>query len=45
LKAHGIPVDAHIFAHGKHGSGLATGEPEEGAWPTMFGQWLTEHAF
>jgi acetyl esterase/lipase len=45
LKAHGIPVDAHIFAHGKHGSGLATDEPEESAWPTMFGQWLAEQHF
>lgn len=45
LKAHGIPVDAHIFAHGKHGSGLAADEPEESAWPTMFGQWLTEQRF
>ena len=45
LKAHGIPVDAHIFAHGKHGSGLATDEPEESAWPTMFRQWLIEQSF
>jgi acetyl esterase/lipase len=45
LKAHGIPVDAHLFAHGKHGSGLATDEPEESAWPTMFGQWLVEQRF
>jgi acetyl esterase/lipase len=45
LKAHGIPVDAHIFAHGKHGSGLATDEPEESVWPIMFGQWLAEQRF
>jgi acetyl esterase/lipase len=45
LKAHGIPIDAHIFAHGKHGSGLATDEPEESVWPTMFGQWLTDQRF
>ena len=45
LKAHGVPVDAHIFAHGKHGSGLATDEPEESAWPTMFRQWLIEQSF
>jgi acetyl esterase/lipase len=41
LKEHGIPTDAHIFAHGKHGAGLATDEPEESVWPTMFGRWLT----
>jgi acetyl esterase/lipase len=45
LKAQGIPVDAHIFAHGKHGSGLATDEPEESAWPTIFGLWLAEQRF
>jgi acetyl esterase/lipase len=45
LKTHGIPIDAHIFAHGKHGSGLATDEAEESVWPTMFGQWLTDQRF
>jgi acetyl esterase/lipase len=45
LKERGIPVDAHLFAHGKHGSGLAIDEPGESAWPTMFGQWLVEQRF
>jgi acetyl esterase/lipase len=45
LRVRGIPTDAHLFAHGKHGSGLAVDEPEESAWPTMFGQWLVEQHF
>jgi acetyl esterase/lipase len=45
LKEHGIPTDAHIFAHGKHGAGLATDEPEERVWPTLFGRWLDQQGF
>ena len=45
LKSHGIPTDAHIFDHGKHGAGLATEEPEESAWPAMFGRWLAAQHF
>ncbi len=36
----GIPVEAHFFAHGEHGAGLAVGVPEEEAWPGLFRQWL-----
>lgn len=45
LKAQGIPVEAHLFEHGKHGAGLATGIPEESAWPQMFQSWLIEQHF
>jgi len=45
LRSRGIPTDAHIFAHGKHGAGLATEEPEESIWPTLFGHWLVEQHF
>lgn len=45
LRSHGVPTEAHIFAHGKHGAGLATDEPEESVWPTMFGHWLAEQHF
>jgi len=45
LRARGIPTDAHLFKHGKHGDGLATDEPEESAWPGMFGLWLEEQRF
>jgi acetyl esterase/lipase len=45
LKTHGVPTDAHLFAHGKHGVGLATDEPEEHVWPELFGQWLAQQRF
>jgi len=45
LHAAGKPVDAHLFAHGEHGDGLAVGVPEEDAWPDMFGKWLVKVGF
>jgi len=45
LHAQGIPVDAHLFAHGEHGAGLAEGIPEESAWPEMFHHWLAQQRF
>jgi acetyl esterase/lipase len=45
LQAANIPVEAHLFAHGIHGAGLATDIPEEQAWPALFRQWLLSHAF
>lgn len=45
LHAQGIPVDAHLFAHGEHGAGLAEGIPEESAWPKMFHHWLVQQRF
>ena len=45
LKTKDIPVDAHLFAHGEHGAGLAVGVSEESAWPEMFRQWLVEQRF
>jgi len=40
LRAAGVPSDVHLFAHGVHGAGLATGIPDEEAWPNMFHDWL-----
>lgn len=45
LRAQGVPVDAHLFAHGEHGAGLAEGIPEESGWPEMFHHWLVEQRF
>ena len=39
LKA-GAPVEAHIFAHGAHGSGLGKGDPSLGQWPQLLETWL-----
>jgi acetyl esterase/lipase len=43
LKEAGIPIEAHLFRHGQHGAGLATGIAEEEAWPEMFRKWLATH--
>ena len=45
LKAQAIPVEAHLFAHGEHGAGLAIGIPEENAWPELFRHWLVQQRF
>ena len=45
LKAKGISLEAHLFQHGQHGSGLAVGLQEESAWPEMYGRWLTAQGF
>lgn len=40
LKAHGIPLEMHLFANGGHGFGLrkAIGKPVE-AWPELWRNW------
>lgn len=40
LKARGIPVETHLFAHGGHGFGLrkTIGKPVE-AWPALWRAW------
>jgi acetyl esterase/lipase len=40
-----IPVEAHLFAHGIHGAGLAVDVPEEQVWPDLFHQWLVRRGF
>jgi acetyl esterase/lipase len=39
LKA-GVSVEMHIFATGKHGSGLGKGEPSLDQWPGLLETWL-----
>jgi acetyl esterase/lipase len=39
LKA-GVPAEAHIFAHGSHGSGLGKGIPTLDQWPQLLENWL-----
>ncbi|MDG1496076.1 MAG: alpha/beta hydrolase [Porticoccaceae bacterium] len=41
----GIAVELHIFAHGKHGSGLGAGNLALGAWPTLMENWLRQKGF
>jgi hypothetical protein len=41
----GIPVEAHFFQHGIHGSGFALGDPTLGEWPGLMYNWLTVGGF
>ena len=42
LAAHQVPHTAHVFAHGPHSLGLATGEGETAAWTTLAAAWIIE---
>ena len=41
LKA-GASGEIHIFAHGKHGSGLGTGDASLDQWPNLLESWLRD---
>jgi acetyl esterase/lipase len=45
LKAQHVSSDVHLFAHGVHGDGLATGIPGEEEWPDMFQDWLARMGY
>jgi acetyl esterase/lipase len=36
----GVPAEAHIFAHGAHGSGLGKGDAALDQWPSLLETWL-----
>jgi acetyl esterase/lipase len=36
----GVPVEAHIFMHGHHGSGMGMGDPSLDQWPVLLETWL-----
>lgn len=42
LRAHGVPVEMHIFDQGPHGFGLATNDPVLSAWPKLCIAWLKQ---
>lgn len=46
LKAAGVPVETHLFAHGGHGYGMtkALGKPA-GVWPELFLTWARSQGF
>jgi acetyl esterase/lipase len=35
-----VPFELHVFPHGPHGMGLATGDPAVGQWPGLCAGWL-----
>ncbi len=38
-----VPVELHVFPHGKHGLGLATDDPCVGQWVPLFHNWLKRY--
>ena len=42
LRKHGIPHELHVFPHGSHGLGLATGNPSVGQWGGLLLNWLAD---
>lgn len=40
LKQAGVPAELHVFAHGRHGVGLATDDPALSQWPKLCALWL-----
>jgi acetyl esterase/lipase len=40
LKRAGVPAELHIYQHGKHGVGMALGDPVLKSWPDRLADWL-----
>ena len=40
-----VPVEAHFFQNGIHGTGFALGDPVLGQWPNLLHNWLTVGGF
>ncbi|HEY2787236.1 MAG TPA: alpha/beta hydrolase [Fimbriiglobus sp.] len=40
-----VPVEAHFFALGEHGVGLAQGDPVLGQWPELMHTWIKAGGF
>jgi len=40
LAAAGVEVEMHLFAKGKHGSGLGLGDPALDEWPGLLEAWM-----
>lgn len=40
-----VPVEMHIFEHGRHGVGLAQDDPALSAWPKLCEHWMARHGF
>ena len=40
-----VPVEAHFFARGDHGVGMAQGDPVLGTWPDLMFNWLRSGGF
>lgn len=41
----GVSAEMHLFQHGPHGSGLATGNSELSVWPDLLIKWMRERGY
>jgi acetyl esterase/lipase len=44
LAAHDVPHAVHVFAHGPHGLGLASGGGDAAAWTALAASWVREQS-
>jgi len=40
MKRAGVPGELHVFAHGRHGVGLAPEDPVLSQWPGLCARWM-----
>jgi acetyl esterase/lipase len=40
LRKAGVPGELHVFPHGRHGLGLAPGDPSVSQWPRLCATWM-----
>jgi dipeptidyl aminopeptidase/acylaminoacyl peptidase len=40
LRRNGIPVEAHWYQDGPHGTSMSPGDPQLGQWPDLLINWL-----
>jgi PelA/Pel-15E family pectate lyase len=45
LRAAGVSAELHVFPHGRHGVGLAPGDPVLSQWPKLCAAWLQAMGF
>ncbi|MGZ5546040.1 MAG: alpha/beta hydrolase, partial [Limisphaerales bacterium] len=45
LLQQGVSTEAHFFANGPHGVGLAQNDPVLGEWPKLFHNWMRANGF
>ncbi|AHG87792.1 alpha/beta hydrolase [Gemmatirosa kalamazoonensis] len=43
LRTARVPVELHVYEAGRHGFGLAPGDPYLGGWIDLAGRWLARH--
>jgi acetyl esterase/lipase len=45
LRNAGVPVEAHFYQVGPHGTGMSPGDPQLGQWPELMIRWLETGGF